>query len=42
MVLEQARRHTRVLRRDGVGMSERMKGARADIVEVSNGRGHHI
>jgi len=42
MVREQARRHARVLRRYGVGMSERMKGARADILEVPNRRGHHI
>jgi len=42
MVLEQPRRHARVLRGDRVGPGERFEGARADVLEVPNGRGDHI
>jgi len=42
MVLEQASGDASVLGGDHVRSGERLKGARADVLKISNGRGHHI
>jgi len=42
IVLEQAGGHPRVFGGDRVGSGERIDGARADVLEVPNGRRHHI
>jgi len=41
-VVEQPARVARVLAGDGVGTAQHLEGARADVAEVSQRRGHHI
>jgi hypothetical protein len=42
VVRKEPRRDARVLRGDHVGAGKGIKGARADVFEVPNGRGDHI